>query len=77
MSFLTFSKADIRFAERELVWRTYTAAEALLTTRRMEIIDKREFVAAVLNGDNETFLVHITALAEPTIMPINISLTKP
>ena len=29
MPFLTLSSADIRFAERELVWRTYTAAEAL------------------------------------------------
>ena len=41
MLFLTLSKADIRFAERKLVWRIYTAAEALSTTRRVEIIDKR------------------------------------
>lgn len=27
-------------AETELVWRTYTAAEALSMTRRLEIIDK-------------------------------------
>ena len=29
MLFLTLSSADIRFAEKELIWRTYTAAEAL------------------------------------------------
>ena len=29
MPFLTLSNADIRFAEKELVWRTYTAVEAL------------------------------------------------
>ena len=70
MPFLTLSKADVRFAERELVWRTYTAAEALPTTRRVKIIDKREFAVAALNADDETFVVHVAALAEPTTMPI-------
>ena len=32
MPFLTFSNANIRFAEQELVWRTYIAAEVLPTT---------------------------------------------
>ena len=73
MLFLTVNKADIWFVERELVWRTYTAAEALPTTRRVEIIDKRELAAAALNVDNETFVVHIVALAEPTTMPIHPS----
>ena len=36
----------------------------------MEIIDKKEFTAAALNGDDETFVVHVAALAEPTTMPI-------
>ena len=73
MPFLTLSKADVRFAEQELVWRTYMVAEALPTTRRVEIIDKREFAAAVLNADDKTFVVHVAALAEPTIMPIHPS----
>ena len=73
MLFLTLSKADVRFTEQKLVWRTYTAAEALPTTRRVEIIDKREFAAAVLNADDETFVVHVAALAEPTTMPIHPS----
>ena len=73
MLFLTLSKADIWFAERVLVWRTYTAAEALSTTRRVEIIDKRKFAVAVLNADNKTFVVHVAALAEPTTMPIHPS----
>ena len=73
MPFLILSKADVRFAERKLVWRTYTAAEALPTTRRVEIIDKREFAAAALNADDETFVVHVAALAEPTTMPIHPS----
>ena len=70
MFFLTFSKADVRFAEWEFVQRTYIAAEALPTTRKMEIIDRKEFAIAALNADNKTFIVHIAALVEPTIMPI-------
>ena len=70
MFFLILSKADIRFAERELVWRTYTAAKVLPTTRKVEIINKREFAVAVLNTDNETFMVHIAALVKPITMPI-------
>ena len=42
--FLTFSNADIQFSEKELTWRSYTAKEALPTTRRVELINKKEFV---------------------------------
>ena len=73
MLFLTLSKADIRFADRELVWRTYTAAEVLPMTRKVEIIGKKEFAMAALNADNETFVMHVAALAEPTTMPIYLS----
>ena len=41
--FLALSNADIQFAEKELTWRSYTAAEALPTTKRVELIDKKEF----------------------------------
>ena len=63
MLFLTLSNADIQFAERRLVWRTYSAAEALPTTRRIEIIGKKEFAAAALNEEDETFVVHMAALS--------------
>ena len=62
MLFLTFSNADIRFAERELVWRTYSAVKALPITQRVEIIGKKEFAAAALNEEDETFVVHMAAL---------------
>ena len=39
-------------------------------TKREEIIDQREFAAAALNEDDETFVVHVATLAEPTTMPI-------
>ena len=70
MLFLTLSKANIRFVEQELVLRNYTAAEALLITRRVEIINKLGFTAVALNADNETFMVHVAAPTKPTIMLI-------
>ena len=63
MLFLTLGNENIRFAERELVWKTYSVAEALLTTQRVEIIDKKEFETTALNENDETFIVHIAALS--------------
>lgn len=49
MPFLTLSDAYIWFVEREFVWRSYTAAEALPITQRVKLIDRKEFAAAVLD----------------------------
>ena len=69
MPFLTLSDAAIRFAEKELEWRSCTAAEALPIIRRVELIDRRGFAAAALNADNETFVVHVTALESVVVHP--------
>ena len=58
--------------EREFVWRTYIAIEALPTTKKVEIIDKNEFVAAALNEDEEIFIMNVAALAKLIIMPIHL-----
>ena len=63
MPFLTLSNADIQFAEKELTWRSYTVAEALPTTKRVEIIDKKEFTKAALDENVEAFVVHVTSLS--------------
>ena len=73
MLFLTFNKADIRLVERKLAWKTYTAAEALPTTKRVEIINKREFAVALLNADDKTFVLNMAALVELTTMLIHFS----
>ena len=70
MLFLTFSKANIWFAKQELVRKTYIVAKTIQITRRVEIINKKEFAVAVLNIDNEPFVMHIVTLVEPTTMPI-------
>ena len=40
MPFLTLRNADIQFAKKELTWRSYTAAEALTTTKQKSSIRK-------------------------------------
>ena len=46
------------------------AAEALPMTKRVDIINKEAFAAAVSNEDKTTFVVYIKAIAKSTIMPI-------
>ena len=70
MPFLTLSNADIQFARKELTWRSYITAEALPTTKRVEIIDKKEFTKAALDENVEAFVVHVTSLSLNS-MPIH------
>ena len=70
MLFLTFSNADIQFAEKKLIWRTYTTEEALPTTCQLKIIDQKEFAKAALDKNVETFVVHVSSLgSKMTIHP--------
>ena len=41
-------------------------------TKKVEIIYKKEYAAAALNADNETFIVYVTALAKPTTILIHL-----
>ena len=69
MPFLTFSNVDIKFAQKELIWRFYIAAKALLTTKRVEIIDREEFAKAALDKHIKAFMVHVTFLLTIAIHP--------
>ena len=62
MPFLTFSNVDIQFAKKELTWRSYTVAEALPTTKWVDLIDKKEFAKGVLDEEFKTFVVHVALL---------------
>ncbi len=63
MLFLTMSNPDVNFQAQDLQWRSYTTGEVLLITRRVELIRKKEFAAAVFDPQYETFVVHIAALS--------------
>ena len=61
--FLILSGADVDFLGRELWWRIYTTKEALLTTRRVELIGKKKFAAAVFDPKHETYVVHVRSVS--------------
>ena len=62
MLFLTLSNTDVQFIEMELTWRFYTTAKALPTTKRVELINKKEFAKAALDKKSETFVIHVVFL---------------
>ena len=61
MPFFTLSNANIQFAEKELTWRSYTTAEALPTTKRVELINKNKFAEAALDEESDTFVIHVAS----------------
>ena len=63
MPFLTLSNADVQFVEKELTWRSYTTAEALPSTKRVELIEKKEFAKAALDENSETFVIYVASLS--------------
>lgn len=52
MPFLPLSDADIRVAEKDFVWRSYTVQRPgrLAATKKVEFVDKREYALATLGG---------------------------
>lgn len=70
ISFFTFNKANIWFIKKKFVYKTYMTAKALLTTRQVKIIKKIKFLLAILETNNQIFIMHIADLAEFKIMPI-------
>ena len=72
MPFLTLSGVDVDFLGCELRWKTYTTEEALPTTRRVELVGKKEFAAAALDPEHETYVVHVGSVssdASPSSFP--------
>ena len=75
MLFLTLNSANIDFLDWELWWKTYTTKGTLPTTRRIELVDKKEFAATALNLESGIFIVHITSLSSnalPSSSPLNV-----
>ena len=62
MSFLTLSNADIWFAEKELIWRSYITKNALLTNRQVKIINQKKFANRAFDENAEAFVVYVSSL---------------
>ena len=63
MPFLTLSSVDVNFLGRELRWRTYITKKALPTTKRVELVGKKEFAAAALDPESEIFVIHVASFS--------------
>ena len=70
MPFLKISNANVAFGERTLTWKSYTTNKALPTTKRVRLVDLKEFVIAALDAGSETFVVHV-AIREREKMPVH------
>lgn len=70
MSFLIFKSEDISFEKWKLVLKIYKTEETLLTTKKVDMIEKEKFAAAVFEKNNEAFVVNIAAITKLTITSI-------
>ena len=70
MLFLKISNVNMSFGEGTLTWKTYTINKALPITKRIQIINKKDFVIAALDANSETFVVHV-AIREREEMPVH------
>ena len=59
MFFLKISNADMLFGKKTLMWMFYTTNQTLPTTEQVQIIKLKEFVIAMLDTDNKTFVMHM------------------
>ena len=58
-TFLILSNENVDFLGRELRWRSYTIKKAFLTTKRIKLVDKKEFLAAALDLEHKIYVVHV------------------
>ena len=56
-------------AEEELVWRTYMAAKALPTTKRIELFNAKEFATVAL-GNNDNSLCGLVLEAKNVLVMV-------
>ena len=62
MLFLTFSNANVQFAEKKLTWRTYTTKKALPNTCQVKIINRKKFAKAALEENVKAFVMYASSL---------------
>ena len=60
MLFLILSDADVNFLDWEFRWRTYTTKKTLSTTKRVELVAKKEFATPALDLEHKTFVIEVT-----------------
>lgn len=62
MLFLFFSNRNIKFIEKELIWKIYSTSKVLLTNKQIQLIDYKIFIAAALDLGKEAFIIYVPYL---------------
>ena len=57
--FLILNGANVDFLKKEFQWRSYTIKKALFTTKWVELVGKKEFVAAAFDPRHKIFVVYV------------------
>lgn len=60
--FLSLKNADVKFIEKELIWKTYSVREVLPITKQIQLINGKKFVIVVLDPGKRAFLIHVADL---------------
>lgn len=60
----------MQFIKKELIQRNYIIAKALPITKRVKLIDKREFTIAALNKNAKIFVMYIATLSRTSTLVI-------
>ena len=61
--FLIFSNANIQFAQKTLIWSSYTTSKDLPITQKVELIDKKKFTKVALDENIQAFVVRVPFLS--------------
>ena len=57
--FLKLCNINLLFSKKTLMWKNYIINEALLTTKQVQIINKKVFIIALFNINSKMFIMHI------------------
>ena len=59
MFYLKISNKKMLFNKKTLMWKFYTTNKALLITKKIQIINPKEFFEALLDVNSKTFVIHV------------------
>ena len=71
MPWLTIANPDIDWVKKSFRWRTYTAAVALTTTCRADVIDPKEFAQLAIDKEAHCFVIHARQVVNTNEPPVH------
>lgn len=73
ISFLILRNVEVNMNNQKLMWRSYITAKAVFISKKVMLIGKKEFATAVLDPEDDTFIVHIARLAICDMSKVHLS----